>query len=164
MNLGNLDLSILRHGSFYIAPMSHKHISKVCKIERDSFSTPWSEQAFINELTNPIAHLYVCQRDKSVVGYLDVHVIAGEGQIQNIAVDEKYRRMGIANLLFSALDMLITHHNLNFLTLEVRKSNSAAIAMYEKYGFTQVGIRPGYYRHPTEDAVLYTKEIGSDNI
>ena len=85
-----------------------------------------------------------------------LHVIVDEGYIDNIAVTPDARRHGVASAL---LDVYCRFGavNLAFLTLEVRASNEAARGLYEKYGFQQAGLRPGYYQHPREDAVIMTR-------
>ena len=93
-----------------------------------------------------------------VLGYAGLHTILDEGYIDNIAVAPDARRHGVASAL---LDVFCRFGaaNLAFLTLEARKSNAAAIALYEKHGFQQAGLRPGYYQHPREDAVIMTREF-----
>ena len=83
----------------------------------------------------------------------DGHIL---GYIDNIAVTPDARRHGVASAL---LDVYCRFGavNLAFLTLEVRASNEAARGLYEKYGFQQAGLRPGYYQHPREDAVIMTR-------
>ena len=84
-----------------------------------------------------------------------------EGYIDNVAVAPDARRHGVASAL---LDVFCRFGaaNLAFLTLEVRRSNTAAIALYEKFGFQMAGLRPGYYQHPREDAVIMTREFEKD--
>ena len=81
-----------------------------------------------------------------------------EGYIDNIAVHPDARRHGVASALLDVF-CRFGEINLAFLTLEVRKSNTAAIALYEKNGFQWAGLRPGYYQHPREDAVIMTREF-----
>ena len=96
------------------------------------------------------------REDGSILGYAGLHVIVDEGYIDNIAVTPDARRHGVASAL---LDVYCRFGavNLAFLTLEVRASNEAARGLYEKYGFQQAGLRPGYYQHPREDAVIMTR-------
>lgn len=121
---------------------------------------PWSERALEEELYNPQASFIVAQRaDGAVLGYAGLHVAADEGYIDNVAVREDYRRQGIADDL---LDVFVRFGrvNLAFLTLEVRPSNEAAIGLYFKHGFAQVGRRKNYYENPREDAIIMTLEFG----
>ena len=93
-----------------------------------------------------------------VVGYAGLHVVLDEGYIDNVAVEPDARKHGVASAL---LDVFCRYGaaNLAFLTLEVRASNAAAIALYDKFGFQEVGRRKSYYQHPTEDAILMTREF-----
>ena len=80
-----------------------------------------------------------------------------EGNLLDIAVDEKYRRQGIARKLFKELFKVADEKKLSFITLEVRESSTPAISLYEAHGFERVGVRKNYYSKPTENAVLMTK-------
>ena len=144
---------------YKLVPMDRGHIKEIAQIERECFSMPWSEVALEEELYNPQASFIVAQRaDGAVLGYAGLHVAADEGYIDNIAVRADYRRQGIADDL---LDVFVRFGavNLAFLTLEVRPSNQAAIDLYFKHGFAQVGRRKDYYQDPKEDAIIMTLEF-----
>ncbi len=146
--------------NYKLVPMDRGHIKEIAQIERECFSMPWSERALEEELYNPQASFIVAQRaDGAVLGYAGLHVAADEGYIDNVAVREDYRRQGIADDL---LDVFVRFGrvNLAFLTLEVRPSNEAAIGLYFKHGFAQVGRRKNYYDNPREDAIIMTLEFG----
>ena len=148
---------------YKLVPMDRGHIKEIAQIERQCFSMPWSESALEEELYNPQASFIVAQRaDGAVLGYAGLHVAADEGYIDNIAVREEYRRQGIADDL---LDVFVRFGaaNLAFLTLEVRPSNQAAIDLYFKHGFAQVGRRKDYYENPREDAIIMTLEFGEES-
>lgn len=148
---------------YKLVPMDRGHIKEIAQIERQCFSMPWSESALEEELYNPQASFIVAQRaDGAVLGYAGLHVAADEGYIDNIAVREDYRRQGIADDL---LDVFVRFGaaNLAFLTLEVRPSNQAAIDLYFKHGFAQVGRRKDYYENPREDAIIMTLEFGEES-
>lgn len=91
---------------------------------------------------------------KYIAGFAGTWIMAGEAHITNIAVREAYRRQGIGELLLIATIDLATSLEAHLLTLEVRASNDAAQALYSKYGFSEVGVRRGYYIDNKEDAVL----------
>ncbi len=93
-----------------------------------------------------------------IVGFAGFWVMADEAHITNIAVQERYRRQGIGELLLISMIDLATGLNARFITLEVRASNTAAQSLYYKYGFTQVGLRPHYYTDNKEDGVLMSTE------
>lgn len=93
-----------------------------------------------------------------VAGFAGFWFMADEAHLASIAVREEYRRQGIGELLFISIIDLATELDANIITLEVRASNTAALSLYSKYGFIQVGLRRGYYTDDREDAVLMTAE------
>lgn len=137
-----------------ICKMTAAHIAAIAQLENDCFADPWTETTLAEELHNSCAVFLVALIDDNVVGYLGCHHIADEGYVTNIAVSKDFRRQGIARqLLRYAKDQW---QHLFRITLEVRVSNTAAIALYESEGFSKDGIRPSFYRHPTEDAAIYS--------
>lgn len=110
------------------------------------------------ELDNLSASFIAAQaEDGTILGYAGLTVVLDEGYINNIAVREEYRKQGIASALLDVFVRFAQAHQLAFLTLEVRASNSAAIALYQKHGFERVGERKNYYEAPKEDAILMTR-------
>lgn len=128
----------------------------VAELERECFSSPWSEREILSTMSQDNAVFIVCTDRNSVCGYLGAYFAADEGYITNIAVTEDFRRCGIASALIERLKDEGKKLGLDFWTLEVRKSNLGARALYENVGFETVGIRPRFYSKPTEDAVLMT--------
>ena len=142
-----------------IVPMDRSHLKGVAELERLCFSTPWNEAMLEEELYNDTASFLVAEGpDGTVVGYAGLHVILDEGYIDNVAVRPDQRRPGIADRLLEVFCRFGAAH-LRFLTLEVRPSNTAAVALYEKHGFREAGRRRDYYDAPREDALLLTKEF-----
>lgn len=143
-----------------IAPMALRHIPILVELERECFAEPWSEKALLEELENPQAVFLTAQTPQGdLLGYSGMHDILGEGYIDNIAVFPQARGKGVGSVLVRALCDYGERKNLDFITLEVRPSNEAALALYRKFGFQQEGIRKNYYRHPTEDAWLLTRRF-----
>lgn len=142
---------------FEILRMSSEHISEVAEIERECFSVPWSEKALSEELTNEVARFFVCVSENEVVGYAGMHIMSGECYVDNIAVKVSHRRQNIGSLLTQKLIETAKSENGEFISLEVRKSNTPAISLYEKYGFVSVGERKNFYDKPIENAVIMTK-------
>jgi len=93
-----------------------------------------------------------------IFGFAGLWMMAGEAHITNLAVWEKHRRQGIGEALLIALIDLAIELDASLLTLEVRASNTAAQSLYSKYGFTQVGVRRGYYTDNREDGILMSLE------
>ncbi|MBR5478570.1 MAG: ribosomal protein S18-alanine N-acetyltransferase [Clostridia bacterium] len=140
-----------------IIKMEKRHIPQVAMLEKECFSSPWSEKMLEETYDNPCSYLIVWEEGDRVAGYVGLYKILDEGYITNVAVLPCFRRRGIAKALVEKL--VAENRDLSFLTLEVRASNAGAIALYEKLGFEQVGVRPKYYSNPEEDAYLMTKEI-----
>ncbi len=137
-----------------VCKMTAAHIAAIAQLETDCFADPWTQTALAEELHNPCAAFLVALIDDKVVGYLGCHHIADEGYITNVAVHNDFRRQGIARQLLRYAKEQWQH--LFRITLEVRVSNTAAIALYESEGFVKDGIRPSFYRHPSEDAAIYS--------
>lgn len=130
-------------------------ISAIAHIEKECFSTPWSENA-IKESMNAGTCFFVAKQGSNVAAYMGLSKIMGEGYVTNIAVLPKYRRMGIGK---KVLEYVIndSKDDLEFISLEVRVSNTAAISLYEQFEFKNVGIRKRFYTNPAEDAIIMTK-------
>ena len=94
-----------------------------------------------------------------VVGYIGSQTVLDESDMMNVAVHPDYRRRGIAEALVLALADELATHSSRSLALEVRESNAPAIALYEKLGFVQIGLRKNYYRNPKEDALILRKVL-----
>ncbi|MGF7059821.1 ribosomal protein S18-alanine N-acetyltransferase [Brassicibacter mesophilus] len=142
-----------------VREMEEKDVDGVLRIEELSFTTPWSKEAFVLEITtNKLAKYVIAERDGHIVGYGGVWLIIDEGHITNIAVESQYRGQGIGNFLVEKLIDICKERGITSLTLEVRKSNIVAQSLYKKYGFKECGIRPGYYSDTKEDAIIMWKE------
>ncbi|MEG1658638.1 MAG: ribosomal protein S18-alanine N-acetyltransferase, partial [Oscillibacter sp.] len=143
-----------------IVPMHPDHLDEIAEVERLCFSTPWSRAMLAEELDNACAAFLTALDDTDrVVGYAGLQVVLDEGYIANVAVRPDCRRQGVAGKLLQVFLDFAAAHQLAFLTLEVRASNYAAIALYGSRGFRSVGRRKNYYEHPQEDAILMTREF-----
>ena len=141
---------------YNIVPMDRSHIEQIAALERECFSTPWSEAMLTEVLFDAQASFIVAEsEDGGVLGYAGLHVVLDEGYIDNVAVEPAARRHGVADELLDVFCRFGQAH-LAFLTLEVRESNAPAIGLYEKLGFQVVGRRKNYYREEHEDALLMT--------
>ena len=138
--------------------MTSAHVAQIAHLETVCFSDPWSEKAIASELNNPLSFWLVATCGEDVVGYVGSQAVLGEADMMNLAVCPEYRRTGLGSRLVQALIDGLDGLECRSLTLEVRVSNEAAIALYEKIGFVQVGKRPNYYFHPKEDALILRKE------
>lgn len=141
-----------------IVKMQAEHCRNVAELEAAYFSLPWSESAIRSELENPLAFWLVAVVDAKVVGYVGSQSVMDEADMMNLAVDAAYRRKGIGRQLVNTLISNLKDMRVRSLTLEVRVSNSSAIALYNDMGFEKIGCRPGYYQKPKEDALILRKE------
>jgi ribosomal-protein-alanine N-acetyltransferase len=144
--------------------MDVRDLAEVHAIEVRSFSNPWHKTTFLGEIQNrSLAYPYVAvsDPDRKIIGYVLFWLIDDEAQINNVAVNPDYRGKGIGEeLIRFALDK-IRHLGGTFVTLEVRQSNTAAIKLYLKLGFTELGVRKEYYSNPTEDADVLSLDLMS---
>ena len=141
-----------------IEPMTAEHLDEVAELERLCFSDPWSRNLLAEALKNDLSAYLVALDDAGrVAGYAGLTVVLDEGSIDNIAVRPEYRRRGVSAQLLEVFLNFAQGNRLAFLTLEVRASNYAAIALYGSRGFRAVGRRKNYYEHPPEDALIMTR-------
>lgn len=151
---------------YRLRPMVVADIPAVLKIDRASFPTPAPEQMFVNELTdNQLAHYQVLVGDTAagevIAGYAGFWLIAGEIHISTIAVAPAERGCGRGEWLLLNLLLLACALDPLLVTLEVRRGNSVAQALYAKYRFEEVGVRRRYYRDTGEDALLLTVDLAA---
>lgn len=132
-----------------------KDISRMAELDRQCFAMPWSEEDFRKEIEeNPRAFYIVAEADEQVVGYAGLWVIPDEGHITNVAVCPLHRGKKIGTAIISTLIETCELSGIKEFTLEVRKSNVAAIKLYENHGFKEAGLRKGYYLDNGEDALI----------
>lgn len=144
-----------------ILPMQECHLDDLARLEQICFSQPWSRASLLEEIENPTAVFLVAEEDGHTLGYSGMHVVCGEGYIDNIAVFPEARRKGVARQLLDSLIKWLREQQGVFLTLEVRPSNAAAVSLYRSLGFQEAGRRPRFYTAPTEDALLMTFTLGN---
>lgn len=138
--------------------MDESHVAAIAELEKRCFNDPWSEKSIATELTSKLSCWLVAMEGETLVGYVGSQSVLGESDMMNIAVHPEHRCKGIAEALVTSLVTELTARGNHSLMLEVRPSNTPAITLYEKLGFTQVGRRPNYYRNPKEDALILRKE------
>lgn len=124
-------------------------------LEQQCFATPWSRDSLLYDLTeNHLATYFVAEISGRVIGYAGIWLIADEGHITNVAVSPDYRRRRIGMAIIDTLLRVTGEAGTARHTLEVRAGNEAAIALYRKFGFSEAGIRKGYYEDNGEDAII----------
>lgn len=141
-----------------IRKMEEKDIKEVYEIELNSFTQPWRYQDFQTAVLKPdqyYINLYmVAEEEGEILGYCGLWGVAGEGQINNVAVKEEHRGKHIGYVMLKGLIQKGMEYGLAAFTLEVRRSNMFAITLYENLGFQDVGIRKNFYDYPKEDAII----------
>lgn len=144
-----------------IRKMREEDVSQIARLETETFSDAWSEASIRSTLAQRQTILLTAFEDKKLIGYLMLYYVLEEGEIARIAVAPECRRQGVGGRLLLEMKDLCVDNGISKILLEVRKSNTSARAFYEEHGFTEDGIRKGFYSTPQEDAVLMSCEIGS---
>lgn len=134
-----------------------RDLEQVEALEQACFSRPWTIDMLRRQLQNDRHEFLVAVEENKVLGYIGMLHVMDEGYISNVAVVEAARRAGIGSKLVEGMLRRCEALSLLFVTLEVRASNDAAIQLYAKHGFEEVGRRKGYYEAPREDAILMTR-------
>lgn len=143
-----------------IREMVLSDIEEIAEIEKKCFNDAWSSESIRNDfLNNDLSVYYVDARDGKIAGYIFFWITFDSATVVNIAVEEPYRRKGIAQDLLNRCVEKCEEEGCEYLTLEVRVSNSAAIAFYEKNGFMKVNVKKGYYTDNYEDALYMVKPL-----
>jgi len=139
---------------FEIVNFDISHAAAAAEVEKASFSQPWSEQSLVSQLERDDSEMFVAVCDNETVGWSGLEHSFGEGSVLNIAVLPQYRGLGIGEALTAKLVEKSKELKLDWLMLEVRPSNTAAVTLYKKLGFAEIGKRPNFYSFPREDALL----------
>ncbi len=141
--------------SYTVRRMTIEDVPQVHAIELATFPMPWSEQSFIDEMTkNVCARYMVAEEDGKILAFAGAWMILDEGHITNIAVAAEHRGRGIGKAVTEALKQYAANLGVQYMTLEVRRSNLVAQSMYKKLGFIELGYRKRYYEDNGEDALL----------
>ncbi len=151
-----------------ILPVTEMDIEEILPIERLSFSRPWSKYAFRQEIRSPFSYLFCAKlfegEREVVAGYIGLWLIRDEAHITNLSIHPRFRRRGYASELLDFIEDFALERGGSCLTLEVRRSNYAAIDMYLKRGFEKAGIRRNYYFEEREDALIMTRDLVPRNL
>jgi ribosomal-protein-alanine N-acetyltransferase len=140
----------------------HTDVEAVAALERTVFGDPWSKRSFEEILEfDHIRGFIIDEKGGALLGYAFCSIVADEGEILNMAVAPEHRRRGLGKRLLAACVTWLAEQGAAKVYLEVRRSNEAAIAMYVREGFERLGMRPNYYRKPTEDALTMTLDLAS---
>jgi len=142
-------------------------LDEVMEIEREAFPRPWSADLFKRELEHDWSTILLCLEPLSaapeggerVVGFLIYWLVHDEVHVLNVATSPRERRRGAARILMEETERRAHATGASMITLEVRRSNTAALDLYRSFDFHAVGVRPNYYADEGEDAIVMTKEL-----
>lgn len=158
-------MSIVKLSDIKISEMTKDDIESVVKIEEEAYGKHhWAKSSFYDEMANNLAKYYTAKTPAGeLVGYAGTWHIIDEGHITTIAVKKEFLRNHIGEAIIQRIIDDCYKNGVKYLTLEVRVSNTAAIKLYEKYGFQSLGTRKGYYQDNNEDAlIMWTENIFYD--
>lgn len=145
--------------SFVFRYMREEDIDQILEVEHASFTTPWSREAFYNEIhNNKFAVYIIIEADGKIVGYCGAWIVIDEAHVTNIAILPEYRGMKLGEALLRKMMLTAISMGAKSMTLEVRVTNYTAQSLYRKLGFQEGGLRKNYYSDNQEDArVMWVK-------
>jgi ribosomal-protein-alanine acetyltransferase len=159
----------LHSRSLRLRPLQPTDLDRVAEIERAVFSDAWSRESLAELVALEHVHAWVLETDPvgtgeaapAIAGYAVLSLVADEGELLNLAVSPELRGGGGGRALLDEVVRQVRSRGGRRVVLEVRRSNRAALDLYRRAGFRVVGARPGYYRAPTEDALVLCLELAA---
>ena len=142
-----------------IVRLKKEHSEILAELEKLCFPHPWSQKAIEDEVHNPNAYFVTAVDEEKVLGYGGMHCSHKECYVDNIAVFGHHRKKGVGTAIVEALIQEAKRQGAEFISLEVRPSNRAAVGLYTKLGFAEEGRRRNFYTDPTEDALILTRRF-----
>ena len=139
--------------------MLAEDLDVVMRVEKLAFKHPWSTELFKRELEHEWSTILLAEEGGELLGFVIFWLVHDEVHILNVAVDPGQRRRGVARALLHECLRRGKVHGAVLATLEVRKSNAAALGLYGQLGFRQVGVRPNYYVDEGEDAIVMIRDL-----
>ncbi|MFA9453221.1 MAG: ribosomal protein S18-alanine N-acetyltransferase [Candidatus Aminicenantaceae bacterium] len=143
--------------------MQERDLPFIMEIERLSFPTPWRESSFQGEIENlhiSYPNVIVQRPYERIIGYIIFWHEADKARVSNFALHPDFRGLGVGESVMEETLNIIRTMGALHVVLEVRPSNTPAISLYQKFGFTPLGMRPGYYQNPPEDAMVMIRYFG----
>jgi len=139
-----------------ILPMSMDDLDAVHAVAVASFTSPWARDVFAEELRREWAVIRVLRADpkEPVCAFVNFWIVRDEVHVLNLATHPVWRRRGYARMLLDDTLSFARTRGVRYVTLEVRRSNAPAIALYRSLGFVAIGVRPSYYADDNEDAIV----------
>ena len=140
-----------------------EHLDKILKIENMCFSPPWTEGQLLSEMESEYGMVLAAFEGDVLCAFSVMHMAGDQAELYQIATNPEKRGRGIADALMKEGISWSKERNAESIFLEVRVSNTPAIALYEKHGFENIGIRKKYYTEPVEDAVIMVRKVTEDD-
>ncbi len=143
-----------------VRTMRAEDVDAVVAIETDTFTSPWQRDTFLELIDRPTLELFVMEHvSLGIVGYAVLWCILDQGELANLAIVPALRGRGLGTRLLGRVVDVARTRGVETLYLEVRDSNRAALGLYSRFGFSQVGLRRGYYDRPKEDARILMAKL-----
>lgn len=140
--------------SYRLEYLQEKDVALVWKLEQDVFAMPWRLEDYRDMVESSYRRCLCAFDGDRIIGECVLTMVAGEGDLSNVAVLDEYRRRGIAREMVKKILDDAAGEGIHAVTLEVRTSNLGAISLYRELGFQEEGIRPSFYESPIEDALI----------
>jgi [ribosomal protein S18]-alanine N-acetyltransferase len=145
-----------------IRPVRPSDLSTIALMETQMFTDPWPESSFVDCLENSDSGILIAEIDKIIAGYAVYFINLGEAHLANLAISPKYRGKSIAKSFINDILKIAKESKCEYIFLDVRPSNSAAISLYKKFEFYELYRKPGYYHSPLEDSLVMVKNLWED--
>jgi ribosomal-protein-alanine N-acetyltransferase len=143
-----------------VRAMREGDVDAVVAIETEAFSSPWQRDTFLELIGRPNLEVLVMELEGSgVVGYAVLWCVLDQGELANLAIVPPLRGRGFGTRLLSSVVDVARRRGVQTMYLEVRDSNAPALELYRRFGFSQVGLRRGYYDRPKEDARILMAKL-----
>jgi ribosomal-protein-alanine N-acetyltransferase len=143
--------------------MRPQDLDRIVEIERQGFLHPWSRELLERELSHAWSHVLVAAEEvrsgEALVGYVVFWLVHDEVHVLNLGTAVEARRRGVGRALMEEAHELGRRRGAALSTLEVRRSNAPALALYRGLGYRQVGVRPNYYAEEGEDAIVMVRDL-----
>ncbi len=138
---------------------TRQDLDRIVRLEQTGIVSPWSREQLVAPLEQGSGMVLVAEKGQRLSGYLALQVTVPEAELLRIVVAPELRRQGLAGSLLELAWKRLAELGVCCCYLEVRRSNTTARRLYDRHGFTDCGIRPGYFRGPREDALVLKKEL-----
>jgi ribosomal-protein-alanine N-acetyltransferase len=143
------------YGGCAIRDMLFDDLDAVTDLEKKIFTSPWSADLFRYELSHDEKAIYLLiENEHHLLGYIGAQIMGQEVHVTNMAVEVESRRLGLGSALLLACIRIGLERGARWVTLEVRRGNEEALNFYREFGFSELGMRQGYYTDTGEDAVI----------